>query len=250
MPFRKGKLRNDFHLNSVAMRNLVYLSLLFLFLLLSCKEASQKETETTVEETAEAEKESQASGKTKTILFFGDSLTAAMGLDPEESFPAEIQQKIDSLGLNYQVVNAGLSGETTAGGKNRINWVLNQDVDVFVLELGANDGLRGIPVEETRRNLQAIIDSVREKNPDVEIVLAGMQIPPNMGPEYASEFREMFPVIAEENDLHLVPFLLEGVAGISQLNQQDGIHPTAEGYDIVAENVWEVLKPVLTAEKE
>lgn len=202
-----------------------------------------------MEEAGEVEKESETSKDSKTILFFGDSLTAAMGLDPAEGYPAGIQEKIDSLGLDYEVVNAGLSGETTAAGKNRIDWVLNQDVDVFVLALGANDGLRGIPVAETRRNLQAIIEIVREKNPGVEIILAGMQIPPNMGPEYTAEFRELFPEVARENNIHLIPFLLEGVAGEPELNQQDGIHPTAEGYDIVAENVWEVLKPVIVETK-
>lgn len=227
------------------MRNLLYLPILFLFVFTSCGESSKDEKEAEAENASEVENESETSEDTKTILFFGDSLTAAMGLDPAEGYPAEIQEMIDSLGLNYEVVNAGLSGETTAAGRNRINWVLNQDVDVFVLALGANDGLRGVPVEETRKNLQAIIDTVREKNPNVEIILAGMQIPPNLGPEYTSNFRELFPEIAEDNNIHLIPFLLEGVAGDPSLNQQDGIHPTAEGYDIVAENVWEVLQPVL-----
>jgi acyl-CoA thioesterase I len=227
------------------MKNLRFLSFLLIFVILSCGEDPKKEEEPKAEEAAEAENGSEASKDSGTILFFGDSLTAAMGLDPSEGYPAEIQEKIDSLGLNYEVVNAGLSGETTAAGKNRLDWVLNQDVDVFVLALGANDGLRGIPVEETRRNLQAIIDKVREKNPQVEIILAGMQIPPNMGPEYTADFRELFPEIAEKNDIHLIPFLLEGVAGVPELNQQDGIHPTAEGYDIVAQNVWEVMEPVV-----
>lgn len=228
------------------MRNLLYLPFLILFVFTSCGDTAreEKQAEETASEADETEgtEDTEDSGK---ILFFGDSLTAAMGLDPAEGYPAGIQEIIDSLGLNYEVINAGLSGETTAAGKNRIDWVLNQDVDVFVLELGANDGLRGIPVEETRRNLQAIIDTVREKNPNVEIILAGMQIPPNMGPDYTSEFREVFPELARENDLHLIPFLLEGVAGNAELNQQDGIHPTAEGYDIVAQNVWEVLEPVI-----
>lgn len=207
------------------------------------------ETSSEAETSAEAETEMEDSEDTGTILFFGDSLTAAMGLDPSEGYPAEIQDMIDSLGLNYEVVNAGLSGETTAAGRNRIDWVLHQDVDVFVLALGANDGLRGVPVEETRKNLQAIIEIVREKNPNVEIILAGMQIPPNLGPEYTADFKELFPKLAEENSTYLIPFLLEGVAGNPELNQQDGIHPTAEGYDIVAENVWEILQPVLEQEK-
>lgn len=228
------------------MRNLLYLPFLALLLFSSCGEASKKEADAEVEAEETRESESDASEDTKTILFFGDSLTAAMGLDPAEGFPAEIQEKIDSAGLNYEVVNAGLSGETTAGGKNRIQWVLNQEVDIFVLELGANDGLRGIPVEETKQNLQAIIDIVKEKNPNAEIILAGMQVPPNLGPEYTQEFRNVFPELAEENDVHLIPFLLEGVAGDPSLNQQDRVHPTAEGYDIVAKNVWEVLEPVIS----
>ena len=143
-----------------------------------------------------------------------------------------------------------MSGETTSGGKNRIDWVLKQNVDVFILELGANDGLRGIPLKETRTNLQQIIDFVREKNPDIEIILAGMQIPPNMGQDYTTEFRNIFPELAEKNDIHLIPFLLEDVAGDPELNQQDGIHPTAEGQKILAENVWEVLKPVVIEKME
>ena len=227
------------------MRNLLYLPFLTLLFFTSCAETAKKDKEAEVETAVEAEEETDATEDSKTILFFGDSLTAAMGLDPAEGYPGEIQKIIDSLGLNYEVVNAGLSGETTAAGKNRIDWVLNQEVDVFVLALGANDGLRGIPVAETRKNLQAIIDTVRQKNPGVEIILAGMQIPPNMGPEYTSDFKKLFPDLAEENNIHLVPFLLEGVAGDPELNQQDGIHPTAEGYDIVAQNVWEVLEPVI-----
>jgi acyl-CoA thioesterase-1 len=181
----------------------------------------------------------------KVLVFFGNSLTAGMGLDPRESFPALIQNKLDSLNMKFSVVNAGLSGETTSGGNSRVDWVLNQKPDVFVLELGANDGLRGIPLDETRSNLQSIIDKVRKKNPEVIIVLVGMQIPPNMGPEYTSEFRKIFPDLAEQNSLALIPFLLEGVAGDPELNQRDGIHPTAEGQKIVAENVWRVLKDVL-----
>ena len=181
----------------------------------------------------------------KSILFFGDSLTAGLGLDTSEAFPAIIQNRIDSLGLAYQVINAGLSGETTASGRNRISWVLNQKVDVFVLGLGANDGLRGIPISETRKNLQAIIDFAKEKNPDVQIILAGMQIPPNMGQDYTNDFKNIFPEIAKDNSISLVPFLLENVGGIPELNQQDGIHPTAEGHKLITENVWPVIKDLL-----
>lgn len=225
------------------MRNLSLFYVLFGFLFFtSCGENKKEQEEKRVEEVVENAGEESDEG---VILFFGNSLTAGMGLEPDEAFPALIQNKIDSLDLPYEVVNAGLSGETTAGGRNRIDWVLNQDVEVFVLELGANDGLRGVPVEETRRNLQAIINTVRENNPDTEIILAGMQIPPNLGREYASEFRNIFPELAEENDIHLIPFLLEEVAGNPELNQGDGIHPTAEGQEILAENVWEVLAPVI-----
>ena len=177
------------------------------------------------------------------ILFgFGTSLTAGLGLDTTEAYPALIQKKMDSLGIDYSVVNAGLSGETTASGLNRLDWVFKQNVDVLVIELGANDGLRGVSLKETKSNLEKIIITAREKNPEVEIILAGMQIPPNMGEEYTSEFRSLFPDLAEEYNLELIPFLLEGVAGDPELNQQDGIHPTAEGQQILANNVWKVLK--------
>jgi acyl-CoA thioesterase-1 len=184
--------------------------------------------------------------KRKAILFFGNSLTAGYGLDDQsEAFPALIQRKIDSLNLPYKVINAGLSGETSAGGKNRIDWLLRQKIDVFVLELGANDGLRGIPVTETSKNLQEIIDQVKAKYPEAKQVLLGMQIPPNMGGRYISEFRAIFQALAIRNNMAFVPFLLQGVGGIQKLNQADGIHPTAEGHKILAENVWKVLNNLL-----
>lgn len=193
---------------------------------------------------SEGETADETTGKAvRTILFFGNSLTAGYGLeDPSSAFPGLIQQKIDSLELPYKTVNAGLSGETSAGGKSRVDWILKQRVDVFVLELGANDGLRGIPIQETRRNLQAIVDRVKQKYPKAKLVMLGMQVPPNMGSRYAQDFRKMFRELADKNDMALVPFLLEGVAGIQQLNQRDGIHPTAQGQKIVAENVWKVLQ--------
>jgi acyl-CoA thioesterase-1 len=220
---------------------------IYAFLLLSCgssaKENEVKDSNERSEPAAVTQQEKMDSKGT--VVFFGNSLTAGYGLEQSESFPSLIQEKIDSLGLPYQVVNAGLSGETTASGKNRLDWILNQGVDVFVLELGANDGLRGIPLEETERNLQAMIDLVREKHPRAEIVLAGMKIPPNMGPEYTEAFDDIYPNLAEKNNIALIPFLLDGVAGIANLNQRDGIHPTAEGQILVCKNVWAVLEPLL-----
>lgn len=224
---------------------LIFCYFLLLNLCFSCGESPNRKVESNANEIDSTAIKNQKTADKKVILFFGTSLTAGMGLDPNEAFPAVIQQKIDSLKLPYEVVNAGLSGETTAGGKNRIDWVLNQKVDVFVLELGANDGLRGVPLTETKSNLQVIIDVVKEKNPDTKIVLVGMEIPPNMGEDYTSEFRSIFPDLAKKNKLELVPFLLQNVGGIKELNQADGIHPTAEGQKILANNVWKVLKPVL-----
>ncbi|WP_209332384.1 arylesterase [Lunatimonas salinarum] len=179
------------------------------------------------------------------ILFFGNSLTAGYGLEEDEAFPALIQEKIDREGLAYRVVNGGLSGETTASGLNRLDWFLEEAPAVFVLELGGNDGLRGIPVEETRSNLKKIIQKVKESYPETYILLAGMQIPPNMGQEYTSAFSGMYEEVAEEDQVALIPFLLEGVAGDPELNLPDGIHPTAEGHVIVAETVWEYVRRVL-----
>ena len=181
----------------------------------------------------------------KNILFFGTSLTAGLGLDPEEAYPALIQNKLDSLQLPYTVINGGLSGETTAGGKGRIDWLLKQKIDVFVLELGANDALRGIAVSDANKNLQFIIDQVKAKYPNAKMVMVGMQAPPNLGKTYANEFKALFPQLATKNKMTLVPFLLDKVGGVPSLNQTDGIHPTAEGAKILATNVWVVLKEIL-----
>jgi acyl-CoA thioesterase-1 len=182
----------------------------------------------------------------KIILFFGNSLTAGYGLEePSLAFPGLIQTRIDSLHLPYRVVNAGVSGETSAGGNGRIEWTLREPADVFVLELGANDGLRGIPVSETRKNLQSIIDKVKKSNPAVRLVITGMEAPPNMGKEFTDGFRAIFPKLAQDNRMAFVPFLLEGVAGEETLNQSDRIHPTVEGHRILMENVWKVLVKVL-----
>ena len=181
----------------------------------------------------------------KAILFLGDSLTAGYGLDKTQAFPALIQAKIDSLGWAFDVINGGLSGETSAGGLRRVNWLLQRKIDVLVLALGGNDGLRGIPVSEMQQNLQGIIDFAKNKYPDIQIALVGIEAPPNLGEVYTTAFRAVFPVLSEKNRVLLIPFLLEGVGGIPELNLPDRIHPNAEGHRIVAETVWRVLKPVL-----
>jgi len=179
------------------------------------------------------------------IVFLGDSLTAGYGLDPEEAYPAVIATRMREAGLTLEVVNAGLSGDTTAAGLRRTAWVLRRPIAVFVLALGGNDGLRGIPPDETERNLQAILDAVRRAQPGARLVLTGMQSPPNMGPEFTTAFREIFPRLAAQNGVPFVPFLLEGVAGVPELNQPDGIHPTAAGQRLIADTIWPVLEPVL-----
>jgi acyl-CoA thioesterase-1 len=179
------------------------------------------------------------------ILFLGDSITAGFGLDPAQAFPALIQKKIDARGWRFQVVNAGQSGDTSAGGLGRLDWLLKNRVDVLVLELGANDGLRGLPVETTRKNLQAIIELTKHKYPEAKVILAGMKIPPNMGGDYGRKFEAVFADLAKKNHAPLIPFILEGVGGVRDLNLADGIHPTAKGQEMVAANVWKVLEPIL-----
>ena len=219
---------------------------IFSLLLLSCVGETSKIEKNEQLETIETQSTTATKSRSKKILCFGDSLTAGYGLDDiNDAFPAIIQSMIDSLGLDYTVVNSGLSGETSAGGRSRIKWVLKQKIDVFVLELGANDGLRGVPLQETHENLQAIIDEVHVKEPDATIILAGMQLPPNMGPAYTTEFSSIFYELAEKNELELIPFILKDVGGIPELNQDDGIHPTIEGQKIVASNVWAILKKVI-----
>ena len=181
----------------------------------------------------------------KTILFFGNSLTAGYGIDPEESFAGRIQTRLDSLKKEFRVINGGLSGETTAGGLSRLDWFLEEEPYLFVLELGGNDGLRGIALTETKKNLLAIVDKVQAKYPNTKIILAGMQIPPNMGQEYTEEFKAIYPAVAKEKNIELIPFLLEGVAGNPDLNLPDGIHPTAEGHRLVMETLWPYISKVL-----
>ena len=215
-----------------------------IILLASCNSPvkdKQTENKVTPKDTAKFQPTS-----TSTILFFGNSLTAGYGLEGQEhAFPALIENKIDSMGLPYRCVNAGLSGETSAGGKERIDWLLKDSVHIFVLELGANDGLRGIDPASTYKNLSQIITKVKEAYPKCQFVLAGMKVPPSMGMEYSTEFEAIFPQLAKSYQMILIPFLLDRVAGIPRLNQSDGIHPTQEGQLLVAENIWSSLKPIL-----
>jgi acyl-CoA thioesterase I len=181
----------------------------------------------------------------KQILFLGNSITAGLGLSVEQAYPALIANKIDSVGLNFKVINAGLSGETTSAGLRRVDWLLKNPVDILFLALGANDGLRGIPLDLSKQNLKDIIVKVRKKYPRVKIILAGMQIPPNMGPDYTKAFKQMFIDVARSEKVKLLDFLLQGVGGNPDLNQADGIHPNKKGHAIIAENVWQKLKPLL-----
>ena len=227
------------------MKMLTFLQFLFLsafvsLLLLSACTFDQKTNETN------SEMNVTSSDTLKTILFYGNSITAGFGLEEEESFPGRIQQKIDSLNLPYRVINGGLSGETSASGLSRLDWYLEEEPAIFVLELGGNDGLRGIPLSETKKNLRSIINTVRDQYPSTTIILAGMEIPPNMGPEYTAEFRNIYPEIAREYpDMIYIPFLLKGVAGDRDLNLPDGIHPTAEGHRIITTTIWPYLKPII-----
>jgi acyl-CoA thioesterase-1 len=216
-------------------------SLITSFALLSACGSStdEKQTET------KAADSTLVSTAEKTILFFGNSLTAGYGIDPEDAFAGLVQERLDSLGKEYRVINGGLSGETTAGGLSRLDWFLEEDPTIFILELGGNDGLRGILPSESKRNLLAIIDKVRAKYPATKIILAGMQIPPNMGQDYTEEFKAIYPAVAAEKNVTLIPFLLEGVAGNPDLNLPDGIHPTEEGHKIVFETVWKTLEKLL-----
>jgi acyl-CoA thioesterase-1 len=179
------------------------------------------------------------------VVFLGTSLTAGLGLEPEQAYPALIQQKIDAAGLDFRVVNAGVSGETSAGARRRVDWLLRGPVAVLVLETGANDGLRGLPPDSLRANIQAVFDRAGAISPAPSLVLVGMRIPPNYGRAYTQQFHAVYADLARKNGAELVPFLLEGVGGLPRLNQADGIHPTAEGQKIMAETVWRVLEPVL-----
>lgn len=179
------------------------------------------------------------------ILFLGTSLTAGRGVELDQAYPALIQQKIDSLGLHYRVVNAGVSGESSAGALHRIDWVMREKPAVLLIETGANDGLRGQDLDSLKVNIQAIINRVHEQAPDTRIILLGMEALPNLGAQYTKAFHDVYPAVARANHIPLVPFLLAGVAGVDSLNQEDGVHPTPAGHRIIASNVWPTLETVL-----
>jgi len=192
-----------------------------------------------------AEEPSNANELNKRIVVLGDSITAGYGLDPKLAYPALLQKKIDKAKLPYTVSNAGVSGDTTAGGLRRVAWAMAKGADILIIALGGNDGLRGIPPEETKKNLIGIATKARSKNPKILIFIAGMEMPDNMGPDFVAAFKTTFPEAAKESKSALIPFLLEGVGGVGKLNQPDRIHPTAEGQAVVAENVWKTLKPAI-----
>ena len=196
-----------------------------------------------------AQSSTNAPSARKTLLVLGDSLAAGYGVDPSESYPAVLQKWLQAMRLPVDVANAGVSGDTTAGGLRRLDWQLRRRIDVLLVALGGNDGLRGIAPASTRSNLLAIVAKARARYPDVAILIAGMQMPPNMGAEYTREFRDVFPAVAREAKATLVPHLLEGVGGKPEFNQPDLIHPTPRGHEIVASNVWQVLEPVLGASR-
>ncbi len=185
---------------------------------------------------------SQSHATRPRIVALGDSITAGLGLPPDEAYPSILQKYVDAAGLNYEVVNAGVSGDTTAGGLSRLDWALDGDVRILIVALGGNDGLRALPTEELRRNLSTIIERAQARH--IAVLLAGMEAPRNFGREYDVRFHRVYPDLAHKYHVAFMPFLLQDVAGIDRLNQRDGIHPTAEGAEIVAKNMWSVLKPL------
>ncbi|MEJ6643200.1 MAG: arylesterase [Akkermansiaceae bacterium] len=193
-----------------------------------------------------AEEPPNANDTVKRIVILGDSITAGYGLDLKEAYPALLQAKIDEIKRPYLIANAGVSGDTTAGGLRRVAWSMAQGAEILIIALGGNDGLRGIPPDETKKNLLGIITKARIKNPDIKILIAGMQMPDNMGPDFIARFKALFPEVAREAKATLIPFLLEGIGGVEKLNQADGIHPTAEGQKKVAGNVWKILQQTIT----
>ena len=191
---------------------------------------------------AEAASPSERGGE-PLLVAFGDSLTAGLGVSASEAYPAVLERKIREAGYPYRVINAGVSGETTAGGLQRVSWILKSRPDIVILELGANDGLRGLEVRQTEKNLSMIIEQLQSKN--VRVILAGMKLPPNYGKEYTEAFENIFPALARRYRLTLIPFFLDGVAAQSALNQADGIHPTSEGYRIIVGRLWPLIEPLL-----
>ena len=188
----------------------------------------------------------KANDTKKRIVILGDSITAGYGLDLSQAYPALIQQKLAQAKLPFIIVNAGVSGDTTAGGLRRVAWALSKGADVLIIALGGNDGLRGISPNETKKNLLGIVRKARLKYPAIKTIIAGMQMPDNMGSEFTERFKKLFPQIATASNSYLIPFLIEGVGGDENLNQADGIHPTAEGQKVVAQNVWKILLPLIT----
>ena len=225
------------------MNKIFYLLLCTVLFFTHCKNTAEK----TPTQTAPQKAVEKPVVQKKIIVFFGNSLTAGYGLeDVNRGFVSLIQNRIDSLNLPYQCINAGLSGETTAGGAGRVAWIIDQQpVDIFILELGGNDALRGISPSSSLQNLQNIIDKVKKRHPSVKIVLAGMEAPRNMGKSYIKAFHDIYPTLAKKNNLPLIPFILENVGGVKELNQSDGIHPTVQGNTIIAETIWTTLKPIL-----
>jgi len=208
---------------------------------------AQRSAATPTKDTSSAEGSATATASTarKTVLFLGTSLTAGLGLEPDSAFPQQLQRKIDAAGLSYQTVNAGVSGETSAGLLRRLDWVLQRPADVIVVETGANNGLRGQPVAGTQATIGQILDRIHREQPKARVLLVQMEAPTNLGASYTSAFRAMFPALARSHGATLLPFLLDGVAGRPALNQADGIHPNYVGERIVTENVWRGLEPVL-----
>ncbi len=222
----------------------ISLIMLSLCVLYSCSQTARKED--SKDDATESGEEKSQEIPEKIIMFFGNSITAGYGVSTDEAFPARVQAILDSLEYPYKVVNAGLSGETSAGGLNRIDWVLRTVPDIFVLELGGNDGLRGLKLSETKKNLSAIIGKVEAVNPEAKIILAGMEVPPNLGQDYTTEFKSLYQELAQSHDVVFIPFILEGVGGEEDLNQSDGIHPNIEGHKVVAQTVWSYLSPLLS----
>lgn len=222
---------------------LIFLAILF-FAHLACSSADQRAVAVAGSDLGPSRAASSvAPGSRPRIVVLGDSLTAGLGLPLEEAYPSLLQQRLDQGGYPYEIVNAGVSGDTTAAGLNRLEWTLDGDVRILILALGANDGLRGMPIDRMKANLAAIIERAQQRG--IDVLLAGMEVPSNLGRAYSSEFRQVFPDLARQHGIPLMPFLLDGVAGITALNQGDRIHPNREGARVVADNVWQALEPIV-----